>query len=114
MARLDRRQLLRTLAAAGALPSLAGPSAAAPARDPDRVRAENDKEGTTDWQLTYTRADRKAKYRSPLIEGYASRASVRAGERIDLFVSTDSPAQFVIDFYRLGYYRGKGGRHVLR
>src|SRR3954470_427438 len=112
MPRLDRRQLLRTLAAAGALGSPAVPTPAAATRD--RVRAENDKEGTTDWQLTYTRVDRKAKYRSPLIEGYASRASVRAGERIDLFVSTAPPAPFVIDLYRLGYYRGKGGRHVLR
>jgi hypothetical protein len=113
MARPDRRQLLRTLAAAGALAAPAA-SPAAPSRDRDRIRAENDKEGTTDWQLTYTRVGPKAKYRSPHIEGYASRTSVRAGETVDLFVSTDPPAPFVIDLYRLGYYQGKGGRHVAR
>jgi hypothetical protein len=29
-------------------------------------------------------------------------------------VSTNPPTPFVIDLYRLGYYGGKGGRHVLR
>src|SRR5207244_3444155 len=42
------------------------------------------------------------------------RASVRPGETIDLFVSTDPPAPFTIDLYRLGYYQGKGGRHLRR
>ncbi|MCI0460873.1 MAG: hypothetical protein L0Z62_28325, partial [Gemmataceae bacterium] len=68
----------------------------------------------TDWQLTYTRVDPKTRWRSTLIEGYAGRASVRPGESIDLFVSTNPPTDFVIDLYRLGYYQGKGGRHVQR
>jgi hypothetical protein len=104
---LDRRQLLGL---AAALPLAAG--AAKPERS--RIREENARPGTTDWQLTYTRVDPKTKYRSRLIEGYASRASVRPGETIDLFVSTDPPTPFVIDLYRLGHYGGKGGRHVRR
>ena len=112
MSDFDRRELLGTLASAGALPLLAG--AADPKRQRDLIRAENDKEGTTDWQLTYTRVDPKTKYRSPMIEGYASRASVRAGERIGFHVSTDPATPFVIDLYRLGYYQGRGGRHLLR
>jgi hypothetical protein len=120
MPHLDRRQLLRGLAAAGAAASLELPAAAA---DRDRIKAENDREGTTDWHLTYTRIDPKTKCtrfggglggRSTLIEGYASRTSVRPGEKIDLFVSTDPPTPFVLDLYRLGYYQGKGGRHVQR
>jgi hypothetical protein len=104
MSRLDRRQLIQSLSAA---PLLAG------ARR-DIIIDENKRLGTTDWQLTYTKVDPKTRFRSPLIEGYASRASVRPGEKIDLFVSTNPASRFVIDLYRLGYYQGKGGRHVLR
>lgn len=104
MPRIDRRQLIQGLSAA---PLLAG------AR-PDAIGDENKRLGTTDWQLTYTKVDPPTRFRSPLIEGYAGRAGVRPGERIDLFVSTNPASRFVIDLYRLGYYQGKGGRHVLR
>src|SRR5689334_5947497 len=97
MSHLDRRQVLRGLAAAGAL-SVLDPAMSIAARpDRDRIRAENEQEGTTDWQLTYTRIDPKTKFRSSMIEGFASRASMRPGERIDLFGSTDPPSPFVID-----------------
>jgi hypothetical protein len=118
---IDRRQLLRTAAASAALAALS--PAAEPKPDRERVKAENDREGTTDWQLTYTRIDPKSKCtrfggglggRSVLIEGFASRASVRPGDKLDFHVSTDPPSPFTIDLYRLGYYQGKGGRHVLR
>jgi hypothetical protein len=72
---LDRRTLLKGVAAAGlasALEPLAGALAVpAPAR-PDLIRAENEKRGTTDWLLTNTRTDPKMKYRCPWIEGYCS------------------------------------------
>jgi hypothetical protein len=124
MSLLDRRHLLRT-AGAAALAALqsGGILLAADKSDRDRIKAENDREGTTDWQLTYTRIDPKSKCtrfggglggRSTLIEGYVSRASVKAGDKLDVFVSTDPPSPFVIDLYRLGYYQGKGGRHVQR
>lgn len=107
---LDRRQLLQTTAA-GTLATL---TADAAAQDRDRIKAENDRDGTTDWQLTYTRVAPKTGYRSTLIEGYVSRASVRAGDKLEFHISTDPPTPFHIDLYRLGYYRGTGGRHVLR
>src|SRR5438045_3211410 len=110
MTPLDRRQLLRGLAAAGAV-SLAEPVLAA---DRDRIRAENQREGTTDWQLTYTRVDPAAKYRSTMIEGFASRASIRAGDKLDFFVSADPASPVVIDLYRLGHYQGRGGRFLTR
>jgi hypothetical protein len=109
----DRRQLLTGLAGAGLLAAdqlRADP----PRRQPDLIRTENRREGTTDWQLTYTRVDPKARFRSAMIEGYVSRQSVRAGEALDVFVSTNPPTPFVIDLYRLGYYQGRGGRHVRR
>src|SRR5437764_9480944 len=110
MTSLHRRQLLRSLAGAGALSLVPGGAAA---RDRERIKAENDRPGTTDWQLTYTRVDPKTKHRSPMIEGYCSKQSVAAGESIDLFVSSDPATPFTVDVYRLGYYQGKGGRHVL-
>ena len=120
MSELNRRQLL----GASALAALA-PQAALLGKDKssDRIKAENDRAGTTDWQLTYTRIDPKSKCtrfggglggRSTMIEGYASRASVRPGGKLDFFISTDPSSPFVIDLYRLGYYQGKGGRHVKR
>jgi hypothetical protein len=123
MSQIDRRQLLRTVAATAAFGAALPDSAKPQAADRERVKAENDKEGTTDWQLTYTRIDPRSKCtrfggglggRSVLIEGFASRASVRPGDKLDFHVSTDQPSPFVIDLYRLGYYQGKGGRHVLR
>src|SRR6185369_17553294 len=50
----------------------------------DQLRAENARAGSGEWQLTYTRIDPATKYRSPWIEGYVSRASVRAGDKLDL------------------------------
>lgn len=112
MLTLDRRQLLRGLSAAGAV-SLAGPVWSA-SHDRDRIKAENQHEGTLDWQLTYTRVDPQTKFRSTMIEGFVSRASVRAGEKLDFFTSVNPASPFVIDLYRLGYYQGKGGRFMTR
>ena len=113
---LDRRDLLKGLAAAGlasAMQPFSGSlfAAGAPATS-DLIRRENEKPGTTDWQLTYTRIDPATKYRCPWIEGFVSRASVRAGESLELYVSTRPAAPFKLDVYRLGYYGGKGGRHL--
>ena len=77
------------------------------------IRSENRHEGTTDWQLTYTRVDPKTRYRCPWIEGYCSKQSVSAGDAIDIMVSTNPAGRFTIDFYRMGYYGGAGGRHML-
>jgi hypothetical protein len=99
---ITRRDLLKG-AAAAALAGCASPSRAS-------VRSENERPGTTDWILTNTRA--VAKCRSPWIEGFCSRTSVRAGETIEFKVSTNPPSSFTLDLYRSGYYGGKGGRHV--
>jgi hypothetical protein len=114
MSEFNRRQLLRGALAAGASLTLGSTVALADRPSRDLIKAENDRPGTTDWQLTYTRIAPGTNYRSKIIEGYASRASARGGDKVDIFVSTDPPSPFVIDLYRLGYYQGKGGRHVLR
>ncbi len=79
----------------------------------DLVRSENEKPGTQDWQLKNTRIDPTTKYRCPWIEGYCSHTSVRAGEKIRFHVSTNPSSAFTMDIYRMGYYGGAGGRHML-
>lgn len=75
----------------------------------DTIRAENAKPGATDWQLTRVRAD-AAGFRSPWIEGYCSKQSVKAGETIDLCISTDPARRFEVEIFRMGYYGGRGAR----
>jgi len=77
------------------------------------VTKENLLTGTKDWLI-------KVKYdtcyppehafcRRPQVEGYCSETSVRSGDTLSLFVSTDPASEFTIDIYRMGYYHGKGG-----
>jgi hypothetical protein len=74
------------------------------------IQTENRKPGAADWQLTRVRLDSPTGMRSPYVEGYCSRQSVKAGEAIDIMVSTDPPAKFTIEIFRTGYYGGKGAR----
>lgn len=90
-----------------ALSSLS-PSLAAEIKE-DLIGKENAKQGSNDWQLTRVRVD-GSKYRSTWIEGYCSKQSVKAGETIDIKVSTNPPRKFNIEFFRTGYYGGKGAR----
>ena len=106
---ISRRKLLRGAAALGAA-AAAPPLRAAPAGD--AVRRENERAGTRAWLLRSTRIDPATRYRSPGIEGYCSRASVRAGEKLHVFVSTNPPSRFTIELYRMGYYAGDGGRAI--
>jgi hypothetical protein len=74
------------------------------------IAEENSKPGSLDWQLTRVRLDKPAGFRSPFIEGYCSRQSVRAGETLDIFVSTRPAVRFHIEIFRTGYYGGRGAR----
>ena len=74
------------------------------------ITRENQWPGTQEWLLTNTRIDPATKYRCPSIEGYCSRASVRAGQNLGIFVSTNPPSDFSLEIYRMGYYGGAGGR----
>ena len=79
-------------------------------RDPGLIERENANPGATDWQLTYVRLDKPDDFRSSWIEGYCSRQSVSAGERIDFMVGTSPAAQFTLEIFRMGYYGGRGAR----
>ena len=82
---------------------------------PDQARGvipqENARPGADDWQLTRVRVDGKG-FRSPWIEAYCSRQSVKAGDSIEVMVSTDPARQFRLELFRMGYYGGKGARLV--
>jgi hypothetical protein len=76
---------------------------------------ENRKEGSTNWLLfNYDQVIAPGRddlwKREKGIEGYCSQASIKAGETLKVFVSTEPASSFKIDFYRMGYYGGKGGR----
>jgi hypothetical protein len=76
------------------------------------IQHENAKPGARDWMLTNTRIDPATKYRCPWIEGYCSHTSIRAGQTLQIFVSTNPPSPVSIEIFRMGYYGGAGGRHV--
>ncbi|MEX2566235.1 MAG: N,N-dimethylformamidase beta subunit family domain-containing protein, partial [Cyclobacteriaceae bacterium] len=123
---LSRRELLKNAALVGSGATLMpfGFARANPRRkNSEAIDAENSKPGTLEWQLQYTGfewPDSLRAYplnrglRSLAIEGYASKTSVYPGENIDFKVSTEPAAKFVIDIYRMGYYGGKGGRHMVK
>lgn len=114
MAPLNRRDALRTLAVLGSAAPFAGclTSRSSGLADPGRIARENARAGTRDWMLTRTRVDPATRWRCPWIEGYCSHTSIRAGERLDIFVSTRPAADFRIRFFRMGWYGGDGGRLV--
>ena len=112
---LSRRDWLRASAGLGAGAALVGcaglPLGRAPG-EPTLISRENARPGTRDWILTQSAIDPATKYRCPWIEGYCSHTSIRAGETLEIFVSTKPASNFTLDLYRLGYYGGMGGRHV--
>jgi hypothetical protein len=108
---LSRREFLAA-SATGALVAASAGAQTRPATPARIIAEENARPGARDWQLTRVRLDQQAGFRSPLIEGYCSRQSVKAGETLDLFVSTKPAARFRIEIFRTGYYGGAGARLV--
>jgi len=68
------------------------------------ISIENKLPGTTDWQLQNPATKRE-------IEGYASSSSVSKNENIKFYVNTSS-LKFSVNIYRMGWYNGKGARHI--
>ena len=117
--RLSRRAALKSLAGLGATAAFSGcvlnrNAAETETRSGDVIQRENAQPGTRDWLLKNTRVDPNTKYRCPWIEGYCSHTSVRAEEKISFQVSTNTPSEFTLDIYRMGYYGGDGGRLMRR
>ncbi|WP_338134651.1 N,N-dimethylformamidase beta subunit family domain-containing protein [Staphylospora marina] len=66
------------------------------------VVAENRKPGSERWKITNPAGNR--------LQGYASAESVVPGESITFYVHSETP--FQMEIYRMGWYGGKGGRHM--
>src|SRR5688500_1311074 len=96
---ISRRDALKAIA----LGSLAGCATNPEQRASEAIRSENAQAGTRDWMLTKTKVAPETKYRCPWIEGYCSRTSVRAGETIEFFVSTNPASSFRIEIFRMGF-----------
>ncbi len=109
---IDRREWLKLGAMAGSAAWLTSPACRGALLPSPTIVQENALQGSEDWMLTKTRIDPTSKYRCPWIEGYTSHASIAAGETLQVMVSTNPASPFTIDFYRLGYYGGTGGRWV--
>jgi len=71
---------------------------------PNPIVAENLKRGTPGW-LGRQVTDRGA-------EVYASQTDALGGDRVQVHVSTTPAASYRLVVYRLGWYRGVGGRQV--
>ena len=115
---MDRRDWIKQVAA-GSVAAMATNLANAEANDAaatkvvlksDLIGKENAQPGSSDWQLTRVRLDKTLGFRTPWIEGYCSRQSVKANESIDIMVSCDPVRPFKIEIFRTGYYGGKGAR----
>jgi hypothetical protein len=111
--RATRREFLKEVAVATAAGALGGCASPLASVRRNLITRENQKPGTREWMLTNTRVEPSTKYRCPWIEGYCSHTSIRAGETLSIFVSTNPPSPFTLDIYRLGHYGGAGGRWML-
>jgi hypothetical protein len=108
----SRRDFLKTAAVTAAALGMTGKVGAAEKlkRQPYLIRQENEKTGALDWQLTRVRLDKTTGFRSPNIEGSCSHQSIKAGEELRIMVSTLPARKFTIEFFRMGYYGGRGAR----
>ncbi|HEY4944681.1 MAG TPA: N,N-dimethylformamidase beta subunit family domain-containing protein [Candidatus Limnocylindrales bacterium] len=90
--------------ASPASPATGSPSAGIPgplpSRGPSAVAEENRRPGDKGWQAGL--------YGTPTILGYLDRTSVAPGDSLGLHVQGD--ARFDARWYRVGWYRGDGGR----
>src|SRR5438552_1197252 len=66
---------------------------------------ENQQPGSSGWFWSKAGDDATGQ-----IKGYASATSVNQGESITFYVTVNPAQTFTIDFYRIGWYAGLGGR----
>ena len=123
---IHRRDLIKGMTAASlgfaagavGIPESFGQASVSSTSRRNLIQIENAKPGTRDWQLTKTRQlpGKINKIlndgRCPWIEGYCSANSIRAGETLQIMVSTNPASPFKLEIFRTGYYSGDGGRLV--
>src|SRR6266567_7721003 len=85
----------------------AGPSPVKPAlAAANPIVTENQQPGTGAWLIGSQQSDDV----TGQIKGYASATSVNQNQNIALFITTNPAQTYTIDFYRIGWYGGLGGR----
>jgi len=67
------------------------------------IAAENELTGSASWGSVRP---------TTAIAGYAGATSVAPGDTLELHVAATAPARYRIEIYRLGWYRGLGGRRI--
>lgn len=112
---MNRRNFIRQVSTATGAAALVPPGWGAEKRN--AIQRENEEKGTTAWLLTQVEPTNGTSYdeqcvRRKSIEGYCSHPSIRSGERLRIFVSTNPESKFTAEIYRMGFYRGTGGRLV--
>ena len=75
------------------------------------ILAENRHAGTDRWDIPWA-GYQITDDRQLNIKGYATATSVVQGGTIGLRITTTRREPYTVDVYRLGYYGGKGGRHI--
>jgi hypothetical protein len=77
------------------------------------ILVENMLPGTKDWlinvELDTCSYPNHQFCRRPQVEGYCSEMRLTQGDTLRFYVSTNPPARFNMDIYRMGYYQGNGG-----
>ena len=76
------------------------PATSGPAANP--VQRENSRPGTPGWEIPAGAGT--------VITGYASETSVAPGQGFQLHVAAPPGSRYRVLVYRLGWYRGAGGR----
>src|SRR5579862_3714728 len=71
---------------------------------PNPIQLENAQPGTSAWRMPLAP--------EPSIDVYTTNPGAVAGGTIEFHVSTEPPARYRIELFRLGWYRGSGGRLV--
>lgn len=73
--------------------------------DPNPIASENTCQGTNTWREDHPLGATNA------IEGYVAPASAKAGDPVNLYVSTTS-ATYTYTIFRMGFYQGLGAREM--
>ena len=106
---ITRRFAQFTAAVALSLSGFIGILSASASALSNPISTENAKAGTSNWVITQNSNDLDKQ-----IKGYASATSVNLGGSINFMVSVNRPQNFTIEFYRMGWYQGLGGRLVTK
>jgi hypothetical protein len=77
------------------------------------IPAENAKTGTDQWRVPWPGYTVSTDMKGGEIKGFAAVATVTPGATIPFKVTVNKAQKFSVDIYRLGYYKGLGGRLML-